>query len=369
MIRIKVIRAAHLAIGLAVAAVVVAVALILLGQASRRPTSKLNTSLPGGGQISAAVGVSGEKPAVAQNGGEASPGDAAKASRNIRTKAEAVRKNFLTAKGLLLTLWPLRRAMGPKSILIYHTHTHEAYAPEPGEEYEALEAWRTEDRDHSVVRVGRALSQALTELGYRVIHDETDHEAGGIEGAYDRSLQTILSYEEPFDLYLDVHRDAYSGKHGEDRAAQIGGQPAARVMFLVGTGESLAPQGKTSESKGESAVWNSPACEANEDMIWDSDALENGDEMGTGGDPLRAKSEVPDWERNLAFARAATGAMNRFAPGSTRPVMTTGQRYNQHAGTLCALVEVGHNRNTLTEALAAVPALALALDEALKGCE
>ena len=45
-------------------------------------------------------------------------------------------------------------------------------------------------------------------------------------------------------------------------------------------------------------------------------------------------------------------------------------RFNQHVQVGCLLVEVGNNRNTLGEALASMPYLADALDEAwssLKG--
>ncbi|MFR5855829.1 MAG: stage II sporulation protein P [Lachnospiraceae bacterium] len=40
-------------------------------------------------------------------------------------------------------------------------------------------------------------------------------------------------------------------------------------------------------------------------------------------------------------------------------------RFNQHVRVGCLLVEVGNNRNTLGEALASMPYLADALDEAL----
>ncbi len=40
------------------------------------------------------------------------------------------------------------------SVLIYHTHTHEAYRQVAEDEYIAVEAWRTLDETHSVVRVG-----------------------------------------------------------------------------------------------------------------------------------------------------------------------------------------------------------------------
>ena len=48
-----------------------------------------------------------------------------------------------------------------------------------------------------------------------------------------------------------------------------------------------------------------------------------------------------------------------------RPVLVKAGRYNQHVGTPAILVEVGHNRNTLKEALSSMPILARAIVEEL----
>ena len=76
------------------------------------------------------------------------------------------------------------------SILIYHTHTHEAYEQVSDDPYEALEAWRTTDADHSVVRVGDELARLLEDFGFEVTHDATDHEGSDLSTAYTRSLLT-----------------------------------------------------------------------------------------------------------------------------------------------------------------------------------
>ena len=55
-----------------------------------------------------------------------------------------------------------------RSVLIYHTHTHEAYEQVSSDPYDAVEAWRTTDADHSVVRVGRELARCLERLGFEV---------------------------------------------------------------------------------------------------------------------------------------------------------------------------------------------------------
>ena len=56
---------------------------------------------------------------------------------------------------------PTLQPAASKRILIYHTHTHEAYAQEEGNEYVETGAWRTADADHSVVRVGAELASLL----------------------------------------------------------------------------------------------------------------------------------------------------------------------------------------------------------------
>ena len=192
-------------------------------------------------------------------------------------------------------------------VLIYHTHTHEAYEQVSDDPYDALEAWRTTDSGHSVVRVGEELAARLKEAGFDVVHDATDHEGEQLSTAYTRSLATLQRYETPFDLYIDLHRDAYvSGEaicvHGSD------GREIAPLMMLIGNG--------------------------------------NGFE------------EKPHYEENLAFAKALEKRVNSIEPGLCKPVLVKDGRYNQHIGVFAILVEVGHNRNTLRQALNAVPPLA-----------
>lgn len=61
------------------------------------------------------------------------------------------------------------------AILIYHTHTWEAYR-QTDERYQETEKWRTKDERYNVVAVGEALTRALTALGYTVVHDTTAFE-------------------------------------------------------------------------------------------------------------------------------------------------------------------------------------------------
>ena len=199
------------------------------------------------------------------------------------------------------------RAAERPSILIYHTHTHEAYEQVSDDPYDALEAWRTTDADHSVVRVGDELARLLEDFGFEVTHDATDHEGSDLSTAYTRSLQTLQNYRRRFDLYIDLHRDAWT-EDDDPTIITSNGEKAAHLMVLIGNGEGF--------------------------------------------------EEKPYYSQNLAFARALEERINEAEPGLCKPVLVKDGRYNQHVGVFSILVEVGHNRNTLQEALNALPSLA-----------
>ena len=191
-------------------------------------------------------------------------------------------------------------------VLIYHTHTREAYRQTEDDPYIQTEPFRTADAEHSVVRVGKALATALTERGFSVTHDVTDHELPDLAGAYERALETLQSYPEPFDLYLDVHRDAYAP--GMPPCVEVNGVRMAALTFLAGRGE--------------------------------------------------GEEDRPDFEANYACALRLRAYINEAYPGICGEVLVRAGRYNQHVGTPSLLVEVGHNENTLAEALRTAQALA-----------
>ena len=84
-------------------------------------------------------------------------------------------------------------------------------------------------------------------------------------------------------------------------------------------------------------------------------------ETGSGFD------ERPDWPQNLALAQAMTDEMNALAPGIAKAVKVKSGRFNQHVSTGALLIEVGNNRNTLKEALAACPVIAAGIAAAHEG--
>ena len=200
-------------------------------------------------------------------------------------------------------------------VLIYHTHTHEAYAQTAADPYRETESWRTEDQTHSVVRVGEALAALLTDYGFDVVHDTADYEYPKLNTAYARSLDMLETKRgETFNLCVDLHRDAWDKSMAE--CAYVGSQRAAQLMMLIGNGGNFDVK--------------------------------------------------PDYEANLAFAARLTDRVNALCDGLCRPVMVKNGRYNQHLFTPSVLIEVGHNLNTLEEALASMPVLAEALADLLK---
>ena len=205
---------------------------------------------------------------------------------------------------------------GEPKILIYHTHTTEAYTATKASPYVQTSSYRTKDAGKSVIAVGEALAERLrTQYGFSVIHDMTDHEPPSLKTAYDRSEQTMRSYLKRYPslvLFIDIHRDASSDTSDY---VLLDGQPTARLMCVVGQGTKY--------------------------------------------------EEKPDFETNYALASSLTENLRQVDKRLARDVRVKTGRYNQHVGELSLLIEVGHNANTLEQALNAVPSLAESLALAL----
>ena len=201
------------------------------------------------------------------------------------------------------------------TILIYHTHTTEAYTQTETDTYTETSKWRTSDTAQNVVAVGEALKEILeTQYGFTVLHDTTDHEPPKLATAYERSLETLARYHEEYPsivLFIDLHRDAYETENAPCDYLVIHGVETARLMFVVGKGEKY--------------------------------------------------DDKPYFESNRALANRMTAYLNTIDPKLCRPVRVKTGRYNQHVAPNCILVEVGHNANTLAQAKAAMPYLAESL--------
>lgn len=109
-----------------------------------------------------------------------------------------------------------------KAVGIYHTHNAESYVPTSG----------VESKDQGdIMSVGKALADALEDLGFKAIWSDNSHLPHDGE-AYIRSRRTVveLMQHRPGTL-IDVHRDATPPEVYE---TEIDGKQATKVRIVVG---------------------------------------------------------------------------------------------------------------------------------------
>ena len=203
---------------------------------------------------------------------------------------------------------------GPQ-ILIYHTHSQEAFADSvPG------------DVNTGIVGVGECLTKILTEqYGYRVLHNTGQYDVETRDNAYSRALpavEQILAENPSIQVIIDLHRDEVAEE--TKLVTDIQGRPTARFMFFNG----LSRTRKTA----------------------DIDYLANENQ-----------------EANLAFSFQMQLKAAEYYPGLTRRIYLKGYRYNMHLRPRTLLVELGAQNNTVEEAINACDPLAHILDMVLKG--
>lgn len=190
------------------------------------------------------------------------------------------------------------------TVLIYHSHTTEAYSLLDTGYYISSDA-RSNNSARNMVRVGDDLAAYLEKQGFNVIHDRTIHDKDYTK-SYDNSRATIEKYLEQYpsiEVTIDVHRDdiTYSNKTKVKPTAKINGKKAARMMIISG-------------------------CEYN-----------------------RVKN-FPDWEENLKFDLQVQNKVNQLYPGLMRPILFSERKYNMYETHYSFLLEVGTDANTLDEA-------------------
>ena len=200
-------------------------------------------------------------------------------------------------------------------ILIYHTHSQEAFADSvPG------------DVNTGIVGVGECLTKILTEqYGYRVLLNTGQYDVETRDNAYSRALpavEQILAENPSIQVIIDLHRDQVAEE--TKLVTDIQGRPTARFMFFNG----LSRTRKTG----------------------DIDYLANENQ-----------------EANLAFSFQMQLKAAEYYPGLTRRIYLKGYRYNMHLRPRTLLVELGAQNNTVEEAINACDPLAHILDMVLKG--
>ena len=203
-------------------------------------------------------------------------------------------------------------------VLIIHTHGTEAFTPDGEDQYEAAGEYRTTDPDHSILKVGQALGQALEDCGLKVLVDTGLYDWPSYDGAYARSGDAIQAYLEEYptiQVVIDLHRDAIGDGDTIYKTVSDQLQPdAAQMMFVVGTDATLSH---------------------------------------------------PDWRENLAFAMSLQGLLEEEYPHLMRPALLSPNRYNQQLTPASVLLEIGAAGNTLREALTSAELFARAVGPAL----
>lgn len=191
-------------------------------------------------------------------------------------------------------------------VLIFHTHTTEAYLPSyNGLFYEDFQT-RSTDSTQNMIRVGEEICKVLENNGIGYIHDKNIYDES-YEGAYSRSRVTVEKYLEQYpsiEIVLDVHRDAiyYSDSSHCKPTAEINGRKAAQIMIITGAQEGYI-------------------------------------------------SDFPHWEDNLRFALCFQKTAEEMYEGLMKPIYFCQRKYNMDTAKCSLLLEMGTDANTLDEAL------------------
>ena len=208
-----------------------------------------------------------------------------------------------------------KESSGPQ-ILIYHTHSQEAFVDSvPG------------DESTTIVGMGSYLTTLLQQQGFRVIHHKEQFDM--IDGKLDRNkaytraepvISEILAKNPDVQVVIDLHRDGVGEK--VHLVKEIEGKPTAQVMFFNGLSFS-AKNGSISY-------------------------LPN-----------------PYIENNLALTMQMKLASDHLYPGFARKIYLKSLRFNLHLHPGAMLIEAGAQTNTVEEMRNAMEVLARVLGDVL----
>lgn len=175
-------------------------------------------------------------------------------------------------------------------VLIVHTHATESYLPSSEGNY------HRKGRLNTVRDAGDVLAETLKEAGIPCIHDSTLHDEKSYNQAYTRSYETIqklLKKYPSIECVIDLHRDAIPDK-SKAATVSIKGKTCAKYSYVV-------------------------------------------------------SNAVPTYDSNLKFIKALNKRAEKDFAGFTGAVLERGYRYNQDLSSKYMLLEVGYNRNDITE--------------------
>ena len=175
-------------------------------------------------------------------------------------------------------------------VLIVHTHATESYLPSSEGNY------HRKGRLNTVRDAGDVLAETLKDAGIPCIHDSTLHDEKSYNQAYARSygtIQKLLKKYPSIECVIDLHRDAIPG-NSKAATVSIKGKTCAKYSYVV-------------------------------------------------------SNAVPTYDSNLKFVKALNKRAEKDFSGFTGNVLERGYRYNQDLSSKYMLLEVGYNRNDITE--------------------
>lgn len=224
----------------------------------------------------------------------------------------------LNAAELLGEDLTIQKDAAKPQILLYHTHSQEAFVDS-----------REGEVEDTIIGVGNYLTELLTKnYGYQVIHvtEAFDMESGELDrsAAYDYAgtyLETILEENPSIEVVIDLHRDGVP--ENRHLVTEINGKSTAQIMFYNGLSYTIA--------RGS------------------LDYLPN-----------------PYIQDNLAFSFQMEYQAAQYYPDFYRGIYLAGYRYNLHLRPRSVLVEAGAQTNTVQEVKNAMEPFADILNRVLQ---
>lgn len=193
------------------------------------------------------------------------------------------------------------------AVLIVHTHATESYLPSSEGNY------HKKGSKNTVRDVGDVLAETLKQQGIASVHDKTLHDVPSYNQSYSRSYETteaILKKYPSIRCVIDLHRDAIASE-SPAAVVNVNGKNCANYSYVV------------------------------------SNAVET-------------------YNSNLKFIKAMNEIADSKYKGFTGRVLERGYRYNQNLSSKYLLLEIGYNRNGISEARNTAEIFAKILAKTLK---
>lgn len=195
-------------------------------------------------------------------------------------------------------------------VVFYCTHSAESYIPNSGKA-------RLDGKRGLINQVAQNMSGEVEQMGVKAQFVNTIHDFPDYNSSYTRSRETVsnlVKSDNNIMAIFDVHRDSIPGTETAP-TVRINGKKSARILIIVGTDQ---------------------------------------------------RKSHPNWKKNFSFAQELYARSEKLYPGLIKGVVTKAGTYNQEFHTHALLLEMGSDKNTLSEASYAGQLFAKVLVEVLK---